>query len=172
MCVDTRGVSRKTTSLPTAENITEMERMGNLTLPGLEVFRYWDEAIDAGKFTSSVVFDSEYGFGGNGVQWGNDTDIWDYCIRDGPFENYMLHNGPGLENTRHCITRLINDEYSKLAGQDGIDLCMEMGTFAEAWPCIEGGPHRGGHAGVGGEMVRGSHPRPLTHPRSALASSD
>jgi hypothetical protein len=61
---------------------------------------YWDEERDAGKFSSSEVFDPELGFGeGSGG-----------CIKDGPFKDYVVGNieSPGCGITTNdgnsCIT--------------------------------------------------------------------
>ncbi|KAI5777134.1 hypothetical protein EDC01DRAFT_714096 [Geopyxis carbonaria] len=117
---------------------------------------YWDETSDAGKFTSSEIFDAALGFGGDGTGTGN-------CIATGPFANYTLHTGPGYENTAHCIQRELSDRSSLASGQSYIDTCMAMGSFAQAWPCIELMPHSGGHGGVGGEMVN-----PISSPGDPL----
>lgn len=106
---------------------------------------YWDEEADAGAFSSSVVFDAETGFGGNGVGA-------DGCIQTGPFANYTLHTGPSFENVDHCISRAIDDDASRGSATDAVESCLALPDFATAWPCMEGAPHLGGHNGVGGEM--------------------
>lgn len=70
----------------------------------------------------------------------------------GPFANYTLHTGPGTRDTEHCITRRISNSASRGSSQANIDSCLQLPTYARAWPCIEGRPHSGGHSGVGGEM--------------------
>ncbi|KAL0640687.1 hypothetical protein Q9L58_000358 [Maublancomyces gigas] len=106
---------------------------------------YWDEARDAGHFSSSDVFNARDGFGGDGAGPGN-------CIQDGPFERYLLHMGPGYSNTEHCITRSIDDDVSNAASPRAIDECLRQPNFANAWPCIETNPHVAGHRGVGAGM--------------------
>jgi tyrosinase len=44
---------------------------------------YWDEARDAGSFSSATIFDPESGFGGDGKGASN-------CIADGPFARYTV----------------------------------------------------------------------------------
>ncbi|CCX05366.1 Similar to Tyrosinase; acc. no. P07524 [Pyronema omphalodes CBS 100304] len=105
---------------------------------------YWDEERDAGKFSSSEVFDEEIGFGGGSGG----------CIKDGPFKDY-LHNGPGYDNTEHCIARQISDEISQQSSTEDVNKCLRLDTFEQAWPCIELRPHYGGHGGVGGDMSDG-----------------
>ncbi|KAL2160796.1 hypothetical protein VTH06DRAFT_993 [Thermothelomyces fergusii] len=109
---------------------------------------YWYEQRDAGRFSRSELFDPVYGFGGDGV--GRDR-----CIADGPFANYTNALGPGYENTDHCINRAINDWASQGSSQQYVDACLALETFEDAWPCIEGRPHSGGHGGVGGQMQNG-----------------
>lgn len=108
---------------------------------------YWQEQLDAGNFSSSVVFDPVTGFGGDGSSRGN-------CIDSGPFANYTNRLGPGYIIADHCIDRRISNTLSEGTSQQEVDKCLAMGSFAEAWPCIEAKPHVGGHAGVGGEVRR------------------
>ncbi|ORY12449.1 hypothetical protein BCR34DRAFT_651193 [Clohesyomyces aquaticus] len=106
---------------------------------------YWDETLDAGNFSTSILLDPETGFGGNGV--GKDN-----CIATGPFKDYVNTIGPGEVNTEHCIDRQVNDCASKSAEQKVVDSCMKMTNFEDAWNCLEGGPHTAGHGGIGGQM--------------------
>lgn len=106
---------------------------------------YWKEERDAGKFSSSVVFDPTYGFGGSGS--GPNS-----CITNGPFANYTNSAGPGYQVTSHCIDRRISEAMSALSSQSQVDACLKLADFSTAWPCIEGNPHSGGHAGVGGQV--------------------
>jgi len=107
--------------------------------------RYWQEQIDAGKFSQSVLLDNTYGFGGDGAARGN-------CITTGPFKNYTNSLGPGYEITNHCIDRRINNQMSSGSSQANVDRCLQATSFATAWNCIEGQPHGGGHGGVGGQV--------------------
>ncbi|RPA77868.1 Di-copper centre-containing protein [Ascobolus immersus RN42] len=93
---------------------------------------YWDETIDAGNFSKSIVFDPVLGFGGDGSGP-------EYCIQDGPFASYQLNTGPGYKNIPHCIWRQMNDFLSSGSSQASIDRCMTLTTYADAWPCFENG---------------------------------
>ncbi|KLU89830.1 hypothetical protein MAPG_08799 [Magnaporthiopsis poae ATCC 64411] len=106
---------------------------------------YWQEQLDAGRFSKSVVFDPVYGFGGNGRRS-------DGCITDGPFANYTNALGPGYMVTDHCIDRGINDYFSLGSSQGYVDYCLRQTTWERAWQCIEAQPHTGGHGGVGRQM--------------------
>ncbi|KAF5534722.1 di-copper centre-containing protein, partial [Fusarium napiforme] len=117
---------------------------------------YWDEPLDAGNFTSSIVFDPVHGFGGDGRES-------DGCITDGPFANYTNALGPGYLITDHCIDRRISNEESKGSSQSEVDACNEYTDFEDAWPCIQDKPHTGGHAGVGLEMAN-----PISSPGDPL----
>lgn len=107
---------------------------------------FWQEQLDAGHFNTSVVFDAEFGFGGNGSAPSK-------CITDGPFKDYTLHLGPNYNYTDWCITRNVNDNISSTTAQDFVDECLEKPDWLSHWPCVETNPHLGGHGGVG-ELVR------------------
>ncbi|OAK97950.1 Di-copper centre-containing protein [Phaeosphaeriaceae sp. SRC1lsM3a] len=109
---------------------------------------YWQEQLDAGKFKSSVLLDPVYGFGGNGQGSKN-------CIADGPFANYTNVIGPGYSNTVHCIDRRLDDTTSRTSSKSEVDKCLAQTNWSSVWDCIEANPHRGGHGGVGGEMLNG-----------------
>jgi tyrosinase len=109
--------------------------------------RYWDEPLDAGSFSTSVVLDPITGFGGDGSGPSN-------CITDGPFATFQNNLGPGYwTNTPHCINRLVNDTVSIMSGQPDVDECLAKPTYLDFWPCLETAPHIGGHGGVGGLML-------------------
>jgi tyrosinase len=99
-----------------------------------------------------VLLDATYGFGGDGSRTTG-------CITNGPFVNYTNSLGPGYEVTSHCINRRISDLASMGSSQAQVDACLAMKDFETAWPCIEGQPHSGGHAGVGGQVTRTSYVR-------------
>jgi hypothetical protein len=105
---------------------------------------YWQESLDAGNFTHSIVLDPEIGFGGDGAG-PND------CIKDGPFKDYVNAVGPGQSITDHCINRQINDCISVMAIQSNVDQCMAMQNFSMMWQCLEDSPHKAGHGGIGGQ---------------------
>lgn len=107
---------------------------------------YWDEERDAGHFSTSEVFASENGFGGDGTGPGG-------CIETGPFSNYTLVTGPGFADTEHCIGRKIDDEISKGSSKAEVDACLEAETVKDAWACMSNQPHYAGHSGTGGEMA-------------------
>ncbi|PGH26524.1 hypothetical protein AJ80_01838 [Polytolypa hystricis UAMH7299] len=108
--------------------------------------RYWQEQLDAGSVTSSVLLDPSHGFGGDG----SGTDR---CITDGPFANFTNHLGLMYNNSEHCITRRLSDRSSKSSAQSEVDKCHAMTEWVGAWRCIEANPHAGGHGGIGGLML-------------------
>ena len=108
-------------------------------------FRYWQEQLDAGAFSKSIVLDPVVGFGGNGTGEG-------ICIEDGPFANYTNSLGPGYVIRDHCIDRWVSDFMSQHASPPLVDRCMNMTTFLEFWPCLESGPHSAGHGGIGAQV--------------------
>lgn len=108
---------------------------------------YWQEERDAGKFTSSIVFDKVYGFGGDGSGQKR-------CITDGPFAGFVNHIGPGNDYTDHCIDRQISNFISRNTSDSAVENCLKQKDYVSAWTCLEAGPHFGGHGGVG-RLVRG-----------------
>jgi len=109
---------------------------------------YWHEQLDAGKFSRSSLLDATNGFG-------SDRSRTTGCITNGPFANYTNSLGPGYEVTSHCINRRISDAMSTMSSQAQVDAYLALLDFKTAWPCIEGQPHTGGHASVGGQMQNG-----------------
>lgn len=106
---------------------------------------YWDETLDAGKFSTSIVLDPVTGFGGDGQGPNN-------CITDGPFKNYVNPLGPYQAITNHCIDRKINECVSATAAPKYVENCMAFGNYSGFWPCLEAFPHSAGHGGMGGEV--------------------
>ncbi len=109
---------------------------------------YWNELADAGKFaTSPVLLD----FGGNG----SEEDDW--AVIYGPFANLTRYLGYGTTNTKHLLTRQVNDTRSLEAGQTYTDTLLAQETFsgfktALAIFTAESGVHIAGHLGVGGDV--------------------
>jgi tyrosinase len=87
--------------------------------------RYWEEALDTGnnsfQMGESPIFDTVYGFGGNGA-----GDDW--CVQDGPFANMTNHLGPLYEISKTCLSRQFVPSYFSLGNQTYIDKCMEYDT--------------------------------------------
>ncbi|KAJ4287542.1 hypothetical protein N0V90_012245 [Kalmusia sp. IMI 367209] len=108
---------------------------------------YWDEPLDAGNFSHSVVLDSLTGFGGDGTGPNN-------CIADGPFKDYVNALGPFQQISDHCIDRRLDECSSAMADKKFVNDCMAMKNFTTFWPCLEGGPHGAGHGGIGGQLWR------------------
>ncbi|KAK0732119.1 hypothetical protein B0H67DRAFT_631880 [Lasiosphaeris hirsuta] len=117
---------------------------------------YWEEELDAGAFSKSMLLDPILGFGGDGAGPNG-------CIRDGPFANYTNPIGPGYIIHDHCIERQVNDMFSMAALPAVVNRCMNMTAFLDFWPCIEGGPHGAGHGGIGAEMLN-----PISSPGDPL----
>ncbi|KAF2731269.1 Di-copper centre-containing protein [Polyplosphaeria fusca] len=108
---------------------------------------YWDESLDAGKFSSSILLDgSDESFGDTGKGKGG-------CVVQGPFKDYVNPIGPGQEIKDHCIDRQVNDCLSGNANATLVNECLAHGDFVDMWNCIEGVPHPAGHGGVGGQML-------------------
>jgi len=117
---------------------------------------YWDETLDAGAFTTSILLDPVYGFGGNGVGASR-------CIQDGPFANYTNSLGPGYLINDHCIDRTIVDFISLAALPMYANRCLAMTSWLDFWPCVEGSPHTAGHGAIGSQMTN-----PISSPGDPL----
>lgn len=102
------------------------------------VTRYWDETRDAGKFSSSVIFDATYGFGGSG-SGSND------CVPNGPFVNMTVNIGPHFTTTPRCVNRLITDFLSSQCGQSYVTTAVAPTDYMGALTGIYSGPHLMGH---------------------------
>ncbi|KAF9036288.1 hypothetical protein BJ165DRAFT_1417209 [Panaeolus papilionaceus] len=138
---------------------------------------YWDWNLDApplGSLTTSPLWDSVYGFGGNGpyepIPAGSPLERFAVpgrtgggCVTDGPFVNMTVRIGPGADlsgNQARCLTRDFSPSFaSRYLGKNMTDITMAPATFGEFIRVVEGGPsfddsslHGGGHFGVGGTL--------------------
>ncbi|KAM7219489.1 hypothetical protein V8F06_005044 [Rhypophila decipiens] len=111
---------------------------------------YWDETVDAGAFSKSILFSETPGFGGNGVRNGSLA-----CIQTGPFASYKNPIGPGYKLADHCIGRWISDMATLGASQATVNTCLAKTNYLDFWACVESstGPHGAGHGGVGADMT-------------------
>ncbi|KAI1467969.1 uncharacterized protein F4812DRAFT_459251 [Daldinia caldariorum] len=125
----------------------------------------------------SPIFDSEYGFGGNGDyiadisgfpdEWVTDIDIpgrsGGGCLTDGPFAGINASMGPGrhTEYTPHCIRRDISPWLMlRSLNADTVNFVLNSSSFFELDHRIEGlalgvlavSVHGGGHLGIGGML--------------------
>jgi tyrosinase len=108
--------------------------------------RYWDETKDAGKFSSSPIFDPVLGFGGSGSGSGN-------CLTNGPFVNLTVNIGPGFTTVPRCVNRRITDFLSAQCGQSYVDAALDHPDYLTALDGIYSGPHLYGHMALA-MMVR------------------
>jgi len=108
--------------------------------------------MDVADLRSSILFDPETGFGGDGVPSNK------HCIADGPFKDVTLRYKPDTSEAEYCITRNLNPCLFTGAAQRVIDGCLKKTTFVQLWHCIEGMPHSAGHGGVGGIVRRAQNP--------------
>ena len=99
---------------------------------------YWDETRDAGKFSSSPVFDKNLGFGGTGQGTGA-------CVQDGPFANLVVNIGPGFKSQARCVNRQITDFMSGGITKAEAENAIAGSSYDEAWLKIYSGLHLIGH---------------------------
>ncbi|KAK4177133.1 hypothetical protein QBC36DRAFT_372443 [Triangularia setosa] len=99
---------------------------------------YWDETRDAGKFSTSPVFDPVTGFGGSGKGSKN-------CIADGPFTNLTVNIGPGFKSQPRCVNRRITNALSTQCGATYVAAAISGTAYSQALDAIYSGPHLIGH---------------------------
>lgn len=127
-----------------------------------------DKALMNGSFANSPIFDSVYGFGGNGAYIANWTGFFGNstptnsgggCIQDGPFVNYNLSVGPGTLVTNHCIVRNFNNNSARWGNSTQVANTTNQPNFElfrqEAGGAFRPPPskiHDSGHGMISGEM--------------------
>ncbi|GLB42269.1 putative tyrosinase central domain-containing protein [Lyophyllum shimeji] len=102
---------------------------------------YWDEVVDSGAFSSSSVVAD---FGGVGDTNGN--------IVSGPFANHVCHLGPQGNTTDHVLQRAINEGEASRCSSFNLNTALSKTAFNAFQGWIYDSIHRGGHAGIGGDM--------------------
>ncbi|KAK8069728.1 hypothetical protein PG994_006344 [Apiospora phragmitis] len=110
-------------------------------------FPFWDETKDAGHFADFDMFSPDY-FG----SLPGPTDGAGTCIRDGAFANTTLHIGPGTGNSKHCLSRAVDETATANCDKTFEDYCLSKKTYPEFESCWEYGPHGYGHNGIGSVM--------------------
>ncbi|KAG6850331.1 hypothetical protein H0H93_014604 [Arthromyces matolae] len=136
---------------------------------------YWDWTLDvtpSSKFADSPVWDSKFGFGGNGpfVSLPSDTNPLSIvpgrtgggCVTDGPFKDMVIRLGPlgSLDGNPRCLTRDFSPYFAgRYLGANATAQAMNQSDYGWFDKVIEGGPsfdasgtHGGGHFGVGGNL--------------------
>ncbi|KAJ4397356.1 hypothetical protein N0V93_001581 [Gnomoniopsis smithogilvyi] len=141
---------------------------------------YWNWALDATEesMPKSPLFDTIYGFGGNGPYIANVSGFpsdWQSklivpgrtgggCVSDGPFSNLTVNMGPGnhTDYSPHCLRRDFSPSvFSSAANQTVLDMTYTAENFWYLDTYIEGNistgipgitTHGGGHLGVGGQI--------------------
>jgi tyrosinase len=96
--------------------------------------------------TASPIWDSDHGFGSNGVPERSDRAVLDgYCVIDGPFQHYEI---PYLDEIYrpHCLSRgfLEGDELKAQAEQlhpDKIESLLDVEDYESFNLGLENGPH-------------------------------
>lgn len=107
---------------------------------------YWDEPYDLenAPLNESSIFDSVYGFGGNGADGGGG------CITDGPVVDLELHMTKNSTTESYYLTRILNEDDLDMANSTSIAACMAYSNYTTAWECWNGYLHGAGHGAVGG----------------------
>lgn len=80
-----------------------------------DFIRHWDWSLDSEDITKSPVFDSTYGFGGDGDPIAPKSVAYGHCVTDGPFANLeALYFG--TEDRKHCLSRGFTSSEDSHAG--------------------------------------------------------
>jgi tyrosinase len=109
---------------------------------------WWDETLDAGKFSKSPIFSSST-FGS--LSLGPDTPK---CVTNGAFAGRKF----GIDDT--CLARAGDDKHSTNITEAYITLCNAATNFHDFAECNERGVHNLGHESVGATL-RSSSTAPL-----------
>ncbi|QIX01569.1 hypothetical protein AMS68_007086 [Peltaster fructicola] len=125
--------------------------MGNLV--------YWNWTTDYQALEQSPVFDSEHGFGGDGVPGGNLTvGRTGRCVQDGPFANLNV-SFYDVQVKPHCLSRGFRDQAGNLGHIDGNDLSpesiqevMRLDRYEDFLEAIEAKVHDAIPFGIGGDF--------------------
>jgi tyrosinase len=128
---------------------------------------YWDWTLDVADVSGSSIWDSETGFGSNGVPNESETNQWGYprnCVPEGPFRDLRLEY-EALDERNHCLTRNFNngtnqpgDMFANAYSKEAMDRIMSQITYAEFRYELEGGPHGAIHSAIGGDMSPSTSP--------------
>lgn len=108
---------------------------------------WWDETLDSGAFHKSSLFSRQY-FG----TLAGPTNGAGTCVTDGVFANMVCHLGPGTSNTKHCLSRAVNEREAAQATQAYVNYCARFTDFVAFSRCAETGPHASVHNGIGAVM--------------------
>lgn len=111
---------------------------------------YWEEEADVDDLAGSSIFDTQYGFGGDGV--GTDG-----CVMDGPFANTTLHYGPTYEINDNCLARNLDPVSFQWANQTYLDQITAAQNYSDAWVLLSAKPHTAGHFALGGNGTVGAN---------------
>lgn len=104
--------------------------------------RFWDWSLDWEDPSSSPIFDSKLGFGGDGDR--NATKHGTaYCVTDTPFKN-LKPKWYGELYDPHCLTRWFVDKddwFARYLGPSALQLVMNSSSYDEFFRALENGPH-------------------------------
>jgi len=141
--------------------------------------RYWDQKRDHDDIFASPVFDSEFGFGGNGahdptavIPFINITADGGGCIQDGPFRDLTIHLGSNNDSSynERCLKRnIIQLPVSRWWAAETEEATLAHPTYELFAELLEGngnfsldlGMHNAGHMAVAGDVSSPPLPPPL-----------
>lgn len=140
------------------------------------------------RLSQSPIFDNILGFGGNGVPGtysvptDNDgsahplfVETWDGagCINSGPFKNAVMHVGPNVRYTDHCLVRKFEESLRFVFTEANVNNVLSNTVYNDFWNSMDGIPfkpeprlHDAGHGYLGGDMMSyytSNNGKSLTH---------
>ena len=108
---------------------------------------YWDWTLDWEDLRQAPVWDTTYGFGGNGNSSAKKSVAFGHCLTEGPFANLeLLHYGSTNRTHRHCLSRgfLPHEEaqrYAALNSPEYIERILRVVDYEEFFSELEFNSH-------------------------------
>jgi tyrosinase len=96
---------------------------------------WWDETLDAGRFSQSDMFTNLNYFGRLPGQINGQAT----CVVTGPFAGTTCHIGPGSADFAHCLSRGVDESLTSQCNSGYVNQCTSRGTYDDMRQCIEFG---------------------------------
>jgi tyrosinase len=98
-------------------------------------FPWWDETKDAGHFSQTDLFGTDY----FGYLTGPDSNGNPVCVTTGAFAGLTAHIGPGTGNQAHCLSRSGSASLTSQCNTGFVNTCNSRTSYADMESCAEGG---------------------------------
>lgn len=132
------------------------------------MFRYWDWTLDSANLSASPVWDSVFGFGGDGSKESDSVLHGGHCVTEGPFANTLrtFSAAPGGHEhvshevlvQPHCLSRgFRNDSFTStlqsLISPENVEETLSQPNYASFFQAFETGPHNAIPQFVSGDFL-------------------